>query len=597
MADEKQLEILKNGVKAWNKWRKDNPNVKIDLNRADLNDTDLTGANFYDANLSEVDLSGFDLSGVDLSWANLSGADLRYTNLNGGDLRYTNFNGTNIDGADLTGADLTEADWIKKGLDGNGVYKKERLFDAIHNGFKNLNGANLNGADLTGADLSGANLNGADLTGANLNEAYLTGANLTDVRNIPKWIKKGLDNKGFYDQSILMDAIKYGFKELSGANLYRADLSEINLSKANLSNSNLEKSILTGTNLNQTILFNSNLSDAYISGANLSDADLTNTNLQNSNLREADLNGANLSNANLFGSDLSESNLINTNFSNANITAVNLYGTARDDWVIEGIKCDFFFSDYEKKNQIPENRIYIQSEFEELYKKLPTFEYIFKKGFTPIDAFIVDQVVQAINEQRPEIELKLDSFHSRGQPRAIFTVLNYDYKNEASKQVAIEYEKKLRFLEGRNEILKELVSSCINKPQQFIQGSNITIGENKMGVKGDNIIFSGNGNIVFGKDEATVNQTNIDYAKNNELLAEIKKLKDELSKFSIDQTNREAIDIQFETLDTYAKSDKKNAVLMKSTLESIKTITQGALGSAMGAGLFDAFKRVGLMII
>ncbi|KPA11709.1 hypothetical protein MHK_008060 [Candidatus Magnetomorum sp. HK-1] len=46
-----------------------------------------------------------------------------------------------------------------------------------------------------------------------------------------------------------------------------------------------------------------------------------------------------------------------------------------------------------------------------------------------------------------------------------------------------------------------------------------------------------------------------------------------------------------------SKSDKKNAVLMKSTLESIKTITQGAMGSAMGAGLVEIFKRVGMMII
>jgi len=167
-----------------------------------------------------------------------------------------------------------------------------------------------------------------------------------------------------------------------------------------------------------------------------------------------------------------------------------------------------------------------------------------------------EKVVQAINDQQPEIDIRLNSPHYRGQPRPVFTV--------------------------------------INKPQQLIHGTYITIGENTMG---DNINFSGNGNIAFGKDKATVNQTNIEYTANNKLLKEIKKLKDELSKINIDQNNREAIDIQFEILENNSKSDKKNVILMKSTLESIKTITQGALGSAMGAGLVEIFKRVGMMII
>ena len=48
----------------------------------------------------------------------------------------------------------------------------------------------------------------------------------------------------------------------------------------------------------------------------------------------------------------------------------------------------------------------------------------------------------------------------------------------------------------------------MNNPQQLIQGNHITIGENTMGDKGDNINFSGNGNIALGKDNSTVNQTN-----------------------------------------------------------------------------------------
>ena len=528
------------------KWIKESlPLNSINLSNTDLQKRILSEFNLEGINLSRLDLSRLDLKKKILADTDLTGTNLKETNLSYSDLSYANLNNSDLCGT-------------------------------------NLRGANLYMANLSETNISKANINEADFEGANFNNAITL-----------SWIKKGLNSDGIYYQSHLIEAIRSGFKNLSGANLKGAELSEINLSKAELNNSNLEKAFLIGTNLNKTNLKYANLSGAFLSGANLCDANLTNASLKNSNIREADLNGANLSSANLFKADLSESNLINTNFSNANITGVNIYGTARDDWMIDGIKCEYFFSDYDKKYQIPKNGKFLKGEFEERYKQYPTIEYIFNYGFSPLDAFIMDQVVKAINEQQPEIELRLDSFHSRGQPRAVFTVLHNDYKDEALKQVTSKYEQKIKFLEGKNEILKELVFSYISKPQQFIQGKQITIGDNTMG---DSINFSGNGNIAFGKDNANVNQTNVDYSSNNELLKEVNKLKAEILKFNIDRNSKNAIAFHIDVLEKQVKSDNKNAVLLKSTLESIKAITQGALGSAMGSALVETFKRVGLMI-
>jgi hypothetical protein len=41
MADKKQLKILKQGVEVWNRWRKENPDVRIDLSGAKLVRADL----------------------------------------------------------------------------------------------------------------------------------------------------------------------------------------------------------------------------------------------------------------------------------------------------------------------------------------------------------------------------------------------------------------------------------------------------------------------------------------------------------------------------------------------------------------------------
>jgi uncharacterized protein YjbI with pentapeptide repeats len=74
VADEKQLDILKQGVDVWNKWREDNLEVMIDLSNQDLSGAALSGADLTGADLRNADLSNANFSNADLSNADLSGA-------------------------------------------------------------------------------------------------------------------------------------------------------------------------------------------------------------------------------------------------------------------------------------------------------------------------------------------------------------------------------------------------------------------------------------------------------------------------------------------------------------------------------------------
>jgi KAP-like P-loop domain-containing protein/pentapeptide repeat protein len=151
--------ILNQGVKAWNKWREDNPKAEPDLREADLREADLDEADLDEANLGR---------------AHLNGANLNRAHLNGANLCDAVLNGANLRGANLSRADLSEAYLIE---------------------------ANLSGADLSWAKLNGANLTGADLTGADLTGirywkeiASIMGADLRNVQNPPE---------GFLDSTAL----------------------------------------------------------------------------------------------------------------------------------------------------------------------------------------------------------------------------------------------------------------------------------------------------------------------------------------------------------------------------------------------------------
>ena len=88
VANEKQLDILKQGVDVWNKWREDNLDVMIDLRDADLRNAILSGADLSNLTLNTAFI------GANLSGANLTGASLSSANLNNAIL----------DDADFTGA-------------------------------------------------------------------------------------------------------------------------------------------------------------------------------------------------------------------------------------------------------------------------------------------------------------------------------------------------------------------------------------------------------------------------------------------------------------------------------------------------------------
>ena len=87
MANPEHLEVLKQGVDAWNRWYMKNPEVQPDLSRADLSGADLGGVNLSRANLSRANLCEAKLRWANLSGANFSEAKLRWANLSRANLQ------------------------------------------------------------------------------------------------------------------------------------------------------------------------------------------------------------------------------------------------------------------------------------------------------------------------------------------------------------------------------------------------------------------------------------------------------------------------------------------------------------------------------
>jgi uncharacterized protein YjbI with pentapeptide repeats len=107
MANAVQLAILKQGVKAWNGWRKQQTERPA-LSEADLLGADLTRADLGEARLVRANLIRANLSGARLIRANLSGADLSGARLSGAALAESDFSEARVGGTIFANVDLSE---------------------------------------------------------------------------------------------------------------------------------------------------------------------------------------------------------------------------------------------------------------------------------------------------------------------------------------------------------------------------------------------------------------------------------------------------------------------------------------------------------
>lgn len=234
MANQEHFDLLRQGVPAWNAWRKEHPEIRPDLSEAELSKADLSGADLRRADLRMIILSRAELRDTYLIQADLSGATIRNANLNGAILRRALISNADLDKVNLREAYLDRVD---------------------------LSGTNISGADLRLADLSNAILREADFSKAALSKAELIEA------------------------------------DLSAAILIGTDLSYANLSRATLCDADLSKTILKGANLREANLSGAALSFADLTGTYLDSSDLTGAILMGADLSDVHLDSANLSRA------------------------------------------------------------------------------------------------------------------------------------------------------------------------------------------------------------------------------------------------------------------------------------------------------------
>ncbi len=151
--------ILKQGARAWNRWRRGNPSIEVDLQDFGLSNTG--GEHF--------DLKGADLSGVDLRRAQFIKCDLSGSCFNGAKLGSAKFEFCRLDGASFRNAGVHETEFS--------------LSDMKSTDFRELDSDPFpSSADFSNSDLSGAKFDAGNFVNTNFHRATLNKASFKQAR-------------------------------------------------------------------------------------------------------------------------------------------------------------------------------------------------------------------------------------------------------------------------------------------------------------------------------------------------------------------------------------------------------------------------------
>ena len=480
MANQEHLSYLGRGSTVWNNWRHENPKIipslgDVDLRfrdlraynlinvllvgatlkNADLRDLDLKGANLKDADLSFTDLSGADLSGVNLERADLSNSRLHNVNLQEGNLRFAKIENASLVNVNLCQADVREIDFSNFDL-------KEVVFKDAEVQSVSFEGAKLESLDFSKAllfhvDFSNACGNKIDYSKVEFDTTNFQNTNFLDVNfTESNFFRSDLSNAKFRNADL--NDIKAEDSDFSNIDLANSDMSFSNLFAISFKSARFQECDLKYCNFRESdfssaVLEDVNLEEADFSDAQIISASFVNSNLRNANLRCADLRYSNLSNTDLRYADLRRSVL-----SQATLTGVLLRGSARFNWIIDGVECEYVFFDAEGNTRQPTNRAFQPGEFERLYRSIPTIEIVFEQGMNLFDPLLLSVVGQKLAEEHPSLGIELLSLDKRGlYPQAVYAISSNDDKEQALELVVSEYQEQITALKEDNSRLHELL--------------------------------------------------------------------------------------------------------------------------------------------
>lgn len=170
--------------------------------------------------------------------------------------------------------------------------------------------------DCPECNLSGGNLFQAEMTGGSFSRSDLSGANLFQADLAAAFLPEANLDGGNVSQANFSDADLTG-AYLIGANIFQSNFTGAILSDADMTGANAPEACFVGAQLNRALILGAVLGYINATGANFADARLNGTILRYADLTNTDFCGADLTEADLTGAKVDGADFSGADMTNA----------------------------------------------------------------------------------------------------------------------------------------------------------------------------------------------------------------------------------------------------------------------------------------
>ncbi len=248
--------------------------------------------------------------------------------------------------------------------------------------------------------------------------------------------------------------------KIHSADFTKCELKNCNFSRSKISNSSFLQAKLTASRFDYTTL-NECIFERIYSVEGLS---FQSSNMQDVTFANAVLAFSNFSHCRALDIDFTNTRLRGSVFLRASITRSTftgavLYGTARTDWMIRYIKCEYVYWDKRGKEKFPPQRDYENGEFTTENRQYTEFSYTFKEGITPFDLAFATHIVNELNKADLGFEIQIKDVSVFGlNPTLNFIMLSGEQNRDKAKNTFKTVREKSLALETQCQAANETSS-------------------------------------------------------------------------------------------------------------------------------------------
>lgn len=278
------------------------------------------------------------------------------------------------------------------------------------------------------------------------------------------WFDEAVFPEGASFREALLDNASFTRTKLSGVDFSRCVLNVCKFAYSDLYDCNFEFVVMEDSEFYSTDLVECSFNRAVFTSAKFFNVDMSKSSFRHAHFDLSKLYNVTATDADFTDANFSAASLMKTDFSHSVLTGILLHASARSNWKIEDVECEYVYWDEYGRERFPHDRDFEKNQFANENKEYPEFSYTFKEAITPFDLYFATYIVKKINAAGVGVKIRVKDLSVHGlNPTMNFIMISGGEKKDEAQELYKSVRDRLAFLEAENRSKDRLIEETTRR--------------------------------------------------------------------------------------------------------------------------------------